>query len=215
MEKAKFAIADRSEVYAAGLSVVLLEGLDLERDRPRVVVEWARQRGRRLGIVVIRQEGDWETLRLLSTVRQRKADLRVVAALAEPTLVAIDRAISRSVSGVVGCDDDQARIVEVVSAALKGDVLLAEQTVHELHLLRSRVEAAPTALDAQEVEVLMGLSRDESASDIARRTSGGSRKHVEHIVERVGRRVGGRGRVSTLCLAVYYGLISPPKLDSS
>jgi DNA-binding NarL/FixJ family response regulator len=104
----------------------------------------------------------------------------VVAVLPELLLEDYIRALSAGASGVVYVDTSSAITVDVISAAVNGEVVLPLQAAHNMAVLAKRLKPS-TDLTPPEVELLRAVAAGRTIVELARETYFSERTVRRHL----------------------------------
>lgn len=137
------------------------------------------------------------------------ADPECVAVAVVPTLD-LDgyiRALSTGASGMVYLDMPSAIIVDVVKAAVHGEVLLPRQAAQNIAVLAKR-EQPQSDLHQSEVELLRAVATGRTIADLARDLNYSERTVRRHL-ENTYIKLGVHNRAAAIAAAARLGLTSP------
>jgi DNA-binding NarL/FixJ family response regulator len=135
-------------------------------------------------------------------------DTRVLVLTTYDTDSDILRAVEAGATGYLLKDVTADRLVEAVRAAARGETILAAPVA--ARLMRRLRDPDPGDLTPRELDVLKGVARGLSNSDIARDLHVGGATVKSHLL-RVFAKLGVESRTAAVTVAMERGILPPPR----
>lgn len=171
-------------------------------------VGWVGQPGRRVVVISLREEEDWDVLRQLAALEE--SDRIVPVALVPRTEVGLYRlALAAGARGVVTRNTDPDALLVAVQHAVNGHILLPFEIAHRLATQDEPVLRAPSIeLTDWEVDVLPERAAGRTLESIASRRSMSTR-HLRRHMAKLHERMGVRGMGEAIAKAAHWGVLDP------
>lgn len=174
----RVAVLRASPIFRAGVVAALRE-VDLPIEEPEDPSAWARAADG-VGLVEVRSSADWRFLTAVAS--ETKAEL--IALLPEVTVEGYRKALRAGASSVFGLGSEPAALIQVTTAALRGDALLPAP------LLRSLVLDPPVLVLSDDEHVLLrAIASTDKVAGLASQ-AGHSRRTQTRRLQRLYKRLG-------------------------
>jgi DNA-binding NarL/FixJ family response regulator len=192
-------VVDAVPAYRAGLvSALRHAGCDADAlDDPD---QWADQEGRRVLLLTLRTQRDWEQLTRLG--RRASPHLVLVALLTALTGAAHQAALQRGASAAVAWDAPLETVLDILAAALTGRVLLPL----EIAVTLGHRQVEPETFTPQELEWLRQLVAGATTTAMAARSRLSSRTLYRRLAD-LYQRLGVQNRAGAIATATRWDLL--------
>jgi DNA-binding NarL/FixJ family response regulator len=173
-----------------------LGDMGFEPETAEDLLAWVRQEHRLVILLTMQMARDWS---LLAALRRTRADLVVIAVLANPSTEAYVRAIMAGASVAVPRDATPSTIRRVFEEAIRGTSLLPTEVVRNLAPSREDKGGEPP-LSSTHLEWLRALAQGITVAELAERNGYSERAMFRHLHD-LYESMGAKGRTEALILA--------------
>lgn len=199
------AIADPIPLYRLGMSGHL-GGAGISVEATEDPVAWAGQPGRRVVVISLREEEDWDVLHELATLEESDR-IVPVAVVSRMEVEPYRQALATGARGVVTRNTDPDALLVALQHALDGHVVLPIEMAQGLATQKEVVLKTPSIeLTEWDVGVLRERAGGRTVDSIANRRSM-SPRHLRRLLAKLYKRMGVHSTEEAIARAAHWGVL--------